>query len=474
MSEASPASERFRSPNARRPAIHHPTPRLIDGSQALSTRGAVVPPTATQWLFVAAALLLPAAALAQWPRETGVVLHHGFFLLFALAASSRLAAALTPQGDAAPATVADDDLPGYSVILPLYREAEVVPQLVSALEAIDYPRDRLQLMFVVEADDPETRAALAGLALPDHAEVVVAPPGLPRTKPRACNIALDRATGALVTIYDAEDRPDPGQLREAATGFAAGSARLACLQAPLRIEHDRRFLPRQFALEYAIQFEVLLPMLSRLGAPFPLGGTSNHFRMSALQAVGGWDPWNVTEDADLGFRLAAEGYELGVLRAPTYENAPDTLAVWLPQRARWTKGYMQTFGVQTRHPPHWRTGVMAAFAMTLGVAILAAFAHAPLLAFTLVGLTAGLVAGEAWLQPADIVLLITGWLCTMAAAAVAVRRADAGLRLSDLLLMPLYWPLHSLAAVHALVQLILCPHHWDKTRHVARTGQAAA
>lgn len=182
----------------------------------------------------------------------------------------------------------------------------------------------------------------------------------------------------------------------------------------------------------------------------------------------------MTEDADLGFRLAAEGYDLGVLASPTFEPAPETLADWLPQRARWVKGYMQTFGVQTRTPPHWRTGVMAAFAMTLGVAIVAAFVHAPLLAFTLVGVTAGLAAGEAWLHPADLTLLVAGWLCTMAAAAVAVRRAGQELRLSDLLLMPLYWPLHSLAAAHALVQLIGRPHHWDKTRHAARTGHPSA
>lgn len=440
----------------------------------LKARGAAVPPTPAQWLAIAVAVLLPAVALVFWTREAGTVLHHLFYGLFALAALSRLAAALTPPGNPAPGALPDDDLPAYSVIVPLFREAEVVPQLVAALEAIDYPRNRLQLLFVIEADDPQTRAALAAAALPAHAEIVVAPPGFPRTKPRACNIALERATGDLVTIYDAEDRPDPGQLREAAARFAAGSPRLACLQAPLRIDDDRRFLPRQFALEYAIQFETVLPLLSRIGAPFPLGGTSNHFRMSALQAVGGWDPWNVTEDADLGFRLAAEGFELGVLNAPTREAAPDTLTDWLPQRARWVKGYMQTFGVQTRHPPHWRTGVMAAFAMTLGVAIVAAFVHAPLLAFALVGLAAGVAGGETWLQPADVALLVAGWLCTMAAAAVAVRRADAELRLSDLLLMPLYWPLHSLAAAHALVQLVRCPHHWDKTRHAARTGQAAA
>ncbi len=474
MSEARTTVSPHRRGRMRASTIQRPTPRLAGEADTLKRGGAAVPPNAWQWAAIVATFVIPAACVALWPRQTGTALHHGFYVLFAIAAFSRLAAACTPPLRSRPPSVAEEELPAYSVIVPLYRETEVLRQLAAALEAIDYPRDRLQLLIVVEADDPETRDALAATALPAQAEVIVAPPGHPRTKPRACNVALEHATGDLVTIYDAEDRPHPEQLREAAARFAEGSARLACLQAPLRIDDDRRFLPRQFALEYAIQFEVVLPMLTRLGAPFPLGGTSNHFRMTALRAVGGWDAWNVTEDADLGFRLAAEGYELGVLDAPTLEAAPDTLADWLPQRARWVKGYMQTFGVQTRTPPHWRTGVMAAFAMTLGVAILAAFAHAPLLAFTLVGAMAGLAAGEAWLAPADIALLAAGWLCAMAAAWVGNRRAGAQPRLSDLLLMPLYWPLHTLAAVHALVQLIRCPHHWDKTRHVARTGQAPA
>ncbi len=455
-------------------SLQRPRPRLAAEADTLRRRGAAQPPTPLQWTALAALFTAPGTALILWPGVAGQVLHHLFFLLFSIAALSRLAAALTPRVRATAPPLPDAALPAYTVIAPLYREAEIVPQLLRALDAIDYPRRRLQVLIVVEADDAETRQALAGMRLPRHLEVLVAPPGHPRTKPRACNIALERATGELVTIYDAEDRPHPHQLREAAARFADGSPRLACLQAPLRVEHDRRFLPRQFAIEYAIQFETILPMLARLGLPFPLGGTSNHFRMSALRAVGGWDAWNVTEDADLGLRLAAEGYGLGVVHLPTLEAAPDTLADWLPQRARWVKGYMQTFGVQTRTPPHWRTGVMLAFGLTLGVAILAAVAHGPLLAWSLTSMAAHLWAGDGWLTPADATLLVAGWLCAMAAAAVGMRRAGGELRLRDLLAMPLYWPLLSLAAAHAIWQLAWCPHHWDKTRHAARTGQAVA
>ncbi len=454
--------------------VDRPRPRLAGETDALRHQGAACPPTPAQWLTLGGGFVVPVVALGLWPAIAGPALHHLFFLLFSLVALTRLAAALTPRGRTPAPALPDHRLPRYTIIAPLYREAEMASQLMTALEAIDYPRGRLQVLVVVEADDDATRQALAALPLPRHVEILVAPPGRPRTKPRACNIALERSRGELVTIYDAEDRPHPLQLREAAARFAAGPVRLACLQAPLHLEPDRRFLPRQFAIEYAIQFETILPLLARLGLPFPLGGTSNHFRMSALRAVGGWDAWNVTEDADLGFRLAAEGYDLGVLELATLEAAPDRLADWLPQRARWVKGYMQTFGVQTRRPPHWRTGVLLSFAVTLGVAILAALAHGPLLAWSLMSVAAQLATGQGWLTPADATLLAAGWFCAMAAAAVGLRRAGAELRVRDLLLTPLYWPLLSLAAAHALWQLVRCPHHWDKTRHAARAGQVAA
>lgn len=425
---------------------------------------------------------LPLLGLLVAPTATWSVLHPLFFLMFTLGAGLRLAAALTPRAATETPWLLDGDLPRYTVIAPLYGEAAVAPDLVGSLDRLDYPRDRLQALIVLEADDEETRAALDGMDLPSFIEVIAAPPGHPRTKPRACNVAMELATGELLTIYDAEDRPDPGQLREAAARFAAGSSRLACLQAPLRIDPARNFVSSQFGLEYAIQFDVVLPFLVRLGLPFPLGGTSNHFRVEALRNMGGWDPWNVTEDADLGFRLSSEGYELGVLDRPTLEAPPASLREWLPQRTRWVKGYMQTFGVQARTPPHWRTGAAASLVLTLGVAIAAAVLHGPLIAWTAISALGRLTGAMDWFSPVDLGLLVFGWLAGGAAAVVGSRRADRPLRARDLLAMPFYWPLHSLAGIHAAYQLFAKPHHWDKTPHrahetppdAARAGQAAA
>ncbi len=373
------------------------------------------------------------------------------------------------------------DLPPYSILVALYDEAEVMEQLVARLARIDYPADRLQGLLVLEAHDAATLAAAERAARPDWLKVFVAPPGGPGTKPRALNCALRHVTGAFVTVYDAEDEPHPLQLREAVARFAADrSGRLACLQAPLRIRPGgaepggSRFLGRQFAAEYASLFETALPGLARLGLPFPLGGTSNHFRTEALRRAGGWDAFNVTEDADLGFRLWAGGWRLGVLGRPTWETPPERLVDWLPQRTRWLKGYMQTFGVHSRRP--WRLGARGAFALlaTVGVGIVSAAIHGPSLAWmmaaVLVSAAAGLAPGTPLLS---VGVLLLGAASAWLSCAGGARRAGVPYRLNDMLAAPVYWGLQSLAAAHAGWRLVREPFAWDKTPH-RRDPPAAA
>jgi hypothetical protein len=299
----------------------------------------------------------------------------------------------------------------------------------------------------------------------------VAPPGFPRTKPRALNHALTEARGDLVVVYDAEDRPDPGQLLEAARAFAAGSPRLICLQAPLRPSGAQSFVARQFAAEYAMQFDVILPAMARLGLPFPLGGTSNHFKAEALKKLGGWDAFNVTEDADLGLRLAAEGYDSGLIRSPTREAPTATSRDWVPQRTRWIKGYMQTLLVHTRKA-HGDARVWAGLGLGVGMSVIAAMAYAPLSVMMLANmLVFGLqVMGdpthEALLPAlANLGLFIFGNAAALAALAIGARRAGLNLRALDLAGAPVYWAMQGAAAAFALYQLLARPYHWDKTEH---------
>lgn len=363
------------------------------------------------------------------------------------------------------------DWPRYTIVAALYHEAPVLGRLVERLAAIDYPADRLQGFLALEADDHESQAAAAQLDLPSWLTVLIVPPGSPRTKPRALNYALAQATGDLLTIYDAEDDPDPLQLREAAVRFDAEGPRLACLQAPLRIRRWAKssaspLLDRQFAAEYAALFEIVLPAMAQMGLPFPLGGTSNHFRVPILRELNGWDAWNVTEDADLGFRLWRAGYSQGVLRRPTYETPPGDISLWLPQRTRWLKGYLQTLAVHARLRSKMGWRGWWALSATIGVGLGSAAVHAACAAWILALTLTALMSGR---TPAFSTM---GWLVLILGVGSAWLIKIRGARLAgtpygpvEMLVSLAYWCLLSLAFTHAVIRLAFEPHRWDKTPH---------
>ncbi len=381
--------------------------------------------------------------------------------------------ALRAQAEAPP--LPDHALPRYTILVPLYKEASVVARLLDALERLDYPRAKLDIILLIEADDHETRLALEHLAPGPVFDMVIAPPGHPRTKPRALNIGLACARGELVTVYDAEDDPDPMQLRRAAAAFAQAPQSLACLQCPLAIDNARdSWLAGLFALDYASLFEILDPGLARLRLPIPLGGTSNHFRVAALRLLYGWDAWNVTEDADMGVRLARMGYGVATLDAPTWEEAPATLAAWLAQRRRWMKGWMQTLIVHLRQPRRLvrELGYIRAAAL---VAMLAGGVLGPLVGPLYVAL---FIYGGVWgtlFSPATLADAIASvvWCSIAVLGAVALvvpilmgaRRRGLTRLLPLLPMLPAYQALLGLAAAMALVDLFRRPHHWAKTTH---------
>ena len=276
------------------------------------------------------------------PRTMALLLHHFLWLFFATSIVFRgvmLALSLKPERPQPPAPGAR--LPVYTILIPLYQESAVVDGLFTAISALNYPHEKLDIKLLLEAGDTHTIDAVKRLRAGPHWEIIITAPIGPATKPKALNAGLARARGELVTIYDAEDRPHPDQLLHAAHAFASDSTgNLGCVQAPLGYYNAQtNGLTRQFALEYAAHFHVLLPAMTRLGLAFPLGGTSNHFRRRALGEVSGWDPYNVTEDADLGYRLSAGGWRLGVITPPTMEEAISRLRPWRRQRSRWLKGY---------------------------------------------------------------------------------------------------------------------------------------
>lgn len=395
----------------------------------------------------------------------------------------RLAAAILnhPVKPSVPLPRIDDAaLPVYTVIIALYREKRVVPRLIAALSKLDYPPAKLDIKLVLETDDRETMNALAGIDIPAHVEIIVAPPGGPRTKPRALNVALPLARGHVTVIYDADDVPERDQLRLAAATFARLPQDVACLQARLAIDNtDDSWLTQLFTIEYAALFDVFNPALAEIGCPIPLGGTSNHFRTSVLRKVRGWDAWNVTEDADLGIRLARLGYHVGDLPSSTYEEAPSTLRGWMRQRTRWMKGFVQTCVTHSRHPTKvlsqlgvWR--FFGAVSVTLGT-VLSALGFPFLTALFVALWIRGPVPAPGWerlLYSTSLTLFTLGAAAMIIPACTALHRRRLWRLLPWIPLLPAYYCLVSIAAWRSLWELVAAPFHWNKTSHgLARTSR---
>jgi cellulose synthase/poly-beta-1,6-N-acetylglucosamine synthase-like glycosyltransferase len=352
---------------------------------------------------------------------------------------------------------------------------------MEALRRLEYPIEKLDIKLVVEADDRQTHEAIARLRLGASFEVVIAPRSGPRTKPKALNAALPFARGSFIAIYDAEDRPEPGQLRGALEAFAAGDERLACVQARLTIDNTAdSWLARLFTAEYAGLFDVFLPGLAAWRLSLPLGGSSNHFRASVLRAVGAWDPFNVTEDADLGIRLARFGYRTTVIRSTTYEEAPARFRPWIRQRTRWFKGWIQTWLVHMRAPRRLQRELglpgFAVFQLMVGGTVLAALIHSLFAAELLREFAVAWWADGAAAEMAGfhITILLAGYLVSGLLGLIGLARRRLLGNAWALLLMPAYWLLLSLAAWRALFQLSSHPYRWEKTEHgLARTSRLA-
>jgi cellulose synthase/poly-beta-1,6-N-acetylglucosamine synthase-like glycosyltransferase len=405
--------------------------------------------------------------------------------LFLAAVTLRLATGLlnNPVAPSRPIGREDDAvLPIYTIIAPLYREQRIATRLVTALSRLDYPAAKLDIKFVLEADDRETLAILAAIPMPGFIEVIVAPPGHPRTKPRALNIAVPLARGHYTVIYDAEDVPDPSQLRQAVAAFRQAPPEVACLQARLTIDNtDDTWLTRLFTIEYAVLFDVFNPGLAEIGSPIALGGTSNHFRTDLLRRIHGWDAWNVTEDADLGIRLARMGYRVWDLPSSTLEEAPATLGAWMNQRTRWMKGFMQTCISHSRKP--WQTFAQLGPWRSLGASVLTYGTVMSALGFpffTLLFVAAwdGAILQNAsqrssLLRAGSGTLFVMGMAGIFLSACVALKRRRLWRLLPWVPLLPIYYMLVSAAAWRALWEVVREPFRWNKTSHgLARTSRS--
>lgn len=368
----------------------------------------------------------------------------------------------------------DRDLPRYTVLVPVFREANIVGQLIRNLGGIDYPTEKLEVLILIEEEDHETRDAVLTSNPPPHFRIITIPKGQPQTKPRACNVGLYFATGDYLVIYDAEDTPDPDQLKKAVVAFRRGGDAMVCVQASLNYFNDREnVLTRMFTLEYSYWFDYMLAGLDLGDLPIPLGGTSNHFRTSALIELGGWDPYNVTEDADLGIRASALGYRVGVINSTTMEEANTSIPNFIRQRSRWIKGYMQTTLVHARQPIALvrQIGLRRFLSFVLLIAgtpatFLGVIPFYIVTAFTIVfpiDLLTQLF--PIWLLWLTLLNFVVGNVIMIYLSMMGPYKRGTFHLVLWALLNPLYWLLHSIAAYKGLWQLLTNPHYWEKTEH---------
>ena len=377
-------------------------------------------------------------------------------------------------GDALARALADADLPICTILVPAYREPEVIARVIRSLESLEYPRDRLDIKILLEEDDHVTIEAARRARPEPHIELLEIPLGLPRTKPRACNYALRFARGELVTIFDVEDRPDPLQIRRAVAAFQRVDRSVVCLQAKLSYYNARQnLITRWLTVEYASWFSMLLPALAAQGLPVPLGGTSMYLKRTVLEAIGGWDAFNVTEDADLGIRLHRMGYRTAVLDSTTYEEATSDFVNWVKQRSRWYKGYMQTWLVHSRHPRRlWQelgpTGFLS-FHLTIGATPLVPLINPIFWLLTLLWTVGHFPFIETlfppWLYYPGLLCMVFGNFMIIYANILGARMGGYPDLLGAVLLAPIYWIMMSIAALKALFQLIRVPNFWEKTTH---------
>lgn len=367
--------------------------------------------------------------------------------------------------------------PTYTIFCPLYKEWQILPQFVNAMANLDYPKDRLQVMLLLEEDDEKTIEKARKQKLPKNFEIVVVPDTMPKTKPKACNYGLQFATGEYSVIYDAEDVPDPLQLKKTVLAFEKLSSEVICVQAKLNYYNTKQnILTRLFTIEYMMWFGLILPGLQSLNTCIPLGGTSNHFKTSVLRKLQGWDAFNVTEDADLGVRLFKKGFKTAVLDVETLEEANSQFPNWIKQRSRWVKGYMQTYLVHTRGLKGFSRNKnffhYFAFQSIIGGKVLALILnpfmwHLTIAYFVFRPYTKNFIE-SLYLTPVfyiGITTLLLGNIFYAYFYFMALKKKKAWHLAPYALLTPVYWAMMSVAAFHAVYELIVKPFYWNKTVH---------
>lgn len=363
-------------------------------------------------------------------------------------------------------------LPLVTILLPLYKERMVVNTLINNIQAQSYPKNMLDVKLLLEKDDAETIKQVRSIKLPSYFETLILN-SVPKTKPAALQAGLAKAKGDILVVYDAEDKPEKNQIIKAVIAFLPLEKKIACLQATLRFRSAKgSLLAKFFSAEYSNHFGLYLPFFVKAGLVTPLGGTSNFFRVSVLKKLGGWDPNNVTEDADLGVRLARAGYKVKMLNSVTTEEPNTNLKNWIRQRSRWIKGYFQTWATHTKSPNKLYEDLglnrFLAFHIVFGLGPIFALVN-PIFWFMTAWYFISRPIFIESLFPAPLFYLAL--ICTLGNIVFIVIAMSACMKEREydkvawMLFIPVYWALISIGAWYGFYQLLTKPTYWEKTEH---------
>lgn len=464
--------------------VSHKGKKYITHTELDKEKSAIITFYPWQKLLLFSLFLVILGLLVFYPIKTGVILLGllSVIYLIDLLFSSRLllkSLNFPPEVDIDEGEIAnlnDNDLPIYTILCPLYKEANVLADFVNAINNLDWPKEKLDVLLLLEEDDTETINKAYDLKLPNHFSIHVVPHSLPKTKPKACNYGFSFAKGEYTVIYDAEDKPDPLQLKKSYIAFNKLEPKVICLQSKLNYYNtDQNLLTKLFTAEYSLWFDLILPGLQLIETTIPLGGTSNHFKTTALRHLKGWDPFNVTEDCDLGARLFKEGFKTAIVNSTTYEEANSKIKSWIKQRSRWIKGYMQTYLVHMRDPVSFikKHGVHALiFQLVIGMRMVFILINPILWIATIVYLLFGPQVEQIYkaLYPAPfyyfaVFTMIFGNFVYFYNYMIGLAKRGKWNVVRYVFFIPFYWALTSVSAIIAFYQLVKKPYYWEKTQH---------
>ncbi len=462
----------------------HKGRRFITHSNLDSETSALITFTASQKFLIFLSVILAVAGFLFFPLYTAIALmavlsslyfFDVLFNLFLITKSLHNPPELSFT-DEELSRIDESSLPVYAILCPLYRESAVLPKFLNSISKLEWPKDKLDVQLLLEENDLETIDTARSIDLPSYVRIVIVPHSLPKTKPKACNYGLNSAKGEYLVVYDAEDMPEPQQLKKAYLAFQRVPEKVKCLQAKLNYYNtNQNLLTRLFTAEYSLWFEIILPGLQSINTSIPLGGTSNHFRTADLRNLKGWDPFNVTEDADLGVRLFKQGFNTAIIDSITLEEANSQVWNWIRQRSRWIKGYMQTYLVHMRKPMEFlkKSGIHTfLFQLNIGGKIVFMLIN-PILWFmtisyfalrSVVGPTIESIYPTPVFYIAVFSLVFGNFLYFYYYMIGCAKRGHWPI-IKYVFLIPFYWFFMSIAAVMATYQLFIKPHFWEKTKH---------